>query len=155
LRRVKSSPHLSQQGYGCDVPHLPFRTGSPPNQIYTFMWGPGARMPRTPGGLQIKNIHIYVGPETRSNGSGSKHGAECTQNQPRRPSIRPKNGAERTHNQPRRPSIVLFGNSNVNLSFVFCLFCASLWSSRYMCHRGRLGWSGTSGLRQNRDTSTR
>ncbi len=24
----------------------------------------------------------------------------------------------------------------------------------YMCHRGRLGWSGTSGLRQNRGTST-
>ncbi len=24
----------------------------------------------------------------------------------------------------------------------------------YMCHRGRRGWSGTSGLRQNRGTST-
>ncbi len=24
----------------------------------------------------------------------------------------------------------------------------------YMCHRARLGWSGTSGLRQNRGTST-
>ncbi len=24
----------------------------------------------------------------------------------------------------------------------------------YMCHRGRLGWSGTSGLGQNRGTST-
>ncbi len=24
----------------------------------------------------------------------------------------------------------------------------------YMCHRGRLGWSGTSGLRENKGTST-
>ncbi len=31
--------------------------------------------------------------------------------------------------------------------------CALL-SLIYMCHRGRLGWSGTSGLRQNRGTST-
>ena len=30
-----------------------------------------------------------LGPETRSNGSGSKNGAERTQNQPRRPILRP------------------------------------------------------------------
>ena len=33
-----------------------------------------------------------LGPETRCNGSGSNNGAERTQNEPRRPSIRPVRG---------------------------------------------------------------
>ncbi len=59
--------------------------------------------------LGNKNKYVYLvfgrfpaelGPKTRSNGSGSKNGAECTQNEPRRPIIKPfrDHFLIRTHN---------------------------------------------------------
>ena len=67
--------------------------------IASFEEAPAACHSAVPIDLPVMRIIIFIfgfgrfpaelGPETRSTGSGSKNGAERTQNQPRRPILRP------------------------------------------------------------------